>query len=476
MMANPGDSTQELAERYQRLADTQTAGSHPWPGMGLALRRSQRRRLAGMSALTAVSVVLGGALYAQMLEPTTRSSAPAASSSAAPETLPRDGLGQLKQAGYGGPTSGSLGGDQDWLNDVRERVRQLAKQQPIEAGKGWADLASADEVLVRWAGELGGTRYVLAFYASTVGFTDAGSTEPSKPSFVAVVLAGPAGAAAEALTIRETTTWSEAYSGPVVSAITMFVQPADPRDPLLAFVTGLKVTGVKVATARHFTADGELSTDWRELRRDGSVWIGELNEAERYLWDLQIKGADSQVSNRGPESPVIARLGAIAAAGTDRQAADCAGEATNGLGGSIVDQPWLATSTRLDSDDVLGAAVLRSPDGPFVVSFCRAHLEGGKEFMYTGSMIGAVVPAPEDSGSLLAVIEDPDPSGADALGGYLVVAPVGADTVRIGKETVKVRNRLAHFDYADDRAGGVTVQALDRAGKVIATARSVLGH
>jgi hypothetical protein len=58
---------------------------------------------------------------------------------------------------------------------------------------------------------------------------------------------------------------------------------------------------------------------------------------------------------------------------------------------------------------------------------------------------------------------------------YVVLAPVGATSARIGKVTVPVRNRLARFERGSSPTGQVTVDALNAQGKVIATVVSVKG-
>lgn len=462
-MGEPSNSVQELpgdlAERLQRLADTRTAGSRPLPRMDLAVGRSRRRRRAGLSALTAAGLMIAGVTSVELLKPAPQAASPAGESS------PGDGLDRLKQAGYAVPTGGSLAGDREWLAQVRERVRQLANTNPDDQG-GAANLASADEVQVSWAGELNGTRYALAFYASG-----------TRPTLDWMVLAGAAGAEADQLKVRDNFYIGEPYTSTMTWVTQIFVRGADPeKDPNVVFVTGPKVTGAKVATARHFSAAGQLRTEWRSLPREGSVWVGQLSEAEQYLLDLQIAGTD-KISNGGgglatdahPRAPgvggqaIYSRLRAIAAAGTVQSALSCAGEWTTRLGGSIVDQPLIAASTPVSSTNTLTAAVLRSPGGPYLVSFCDAS---------NVNQAAKVFPTDKDPNSFMAAIESPKDAH---IRGYLVVAPAGATTVTIGDETAKVHHRLAHFDQDDNRTGEVTVKAFDQAGTEIASVRSVKG-
>ena len=448
----------ELAERLHRLAATQMAQSRPWPGVDDAVRRSQRRRLGGISTVIAVGVLIGGVASGNLAPPTSSSSASSATA------LQRKGLAELRAAGYAGPTGGSLAGDRDWLSQLRTRVRDLAKKLPASPG-GRANLSSATDVLVPWAGEVDGIRYAVAVYPSDAG----GSAEPS---FTLAVLAGPGGAAADRLTIRQTSTWTEAYPGGITSAQLTFVPGSDPAGSTLVFVTGPTVTGVKVASERHFSATGKISTQWRSLSRDsGMVWVGQLTDAEQYLSDVQISGADGRVTSGEPASAVIARMRAIAAAGTDQSALDRASEDTNQYGGSIVDQPVIAASTQLSSEDILAVAVLRSPDGPYVVSFSQTY-DAGASGPRGGTGAGAVIPSSSDPDSFMAAVETLNSSTPDGPGAYLIVAPAGATTVSIGAKTATVKNRLAQINRDAQLTGEVTVKAMDSTGTVIATVRS----
>jgi len=237
-------------------------------------------------------------------------------------------------------------------------------------------------------------------------------------------------------------------------------------------VIGPTVTGAKVATAREFFTEGTSPrTEWRPLRRDGGVWLGSLNRAELYLSDVRVEGPSDSTSN-GPLEPLPQeRFRAIAPAGTDLRVLDCASQGSSYLGGSIVDEPVLAATTPISGGQNLAAAVLRAPGGPWLVSFCKASNPAGLRLPSTS--LGAVYPAPADPSSFLAAIEAPDDKVGP--GGYLVAAPASATTVQIGTEQVRVANRLAYFPHTADRTGPQTVRALDAAGKVIASTRSVVG-
>jgi hypothetical protein len=367
----------------------------------------------------------------------------------------------LRKAGYAAPTGGSLAGDSEWIAKVRKRAAELVPSLPEGGGRG--DVTSADDVLVPWTGELGGHRYAVVAYPGPP-VSNGGTAKPIA-TFAAAVLVGEQ---AEKMTVKGATPWAEppyqTTSGQVV-----WVPTEDPKTQggrALVFVLGPTVTGAKVATSREFFTKGTSPrTEWRPLRRDGGVWLGTLNLAELYLSDVRLEGPSDSTSNGPLEPQPQERFRAIAPAGTDLGLLDCASQVSSDLGGSMVDEPMLAATTRI-AGQTLATAVLRAPGGPWLVSFCMAGSQPAR------TVRGAVYPAPADPGKFLAAIEAPDDSGP---GGYLVTAPAGATTVQIGTAKVKVTNRLAYFPHTADRTGPQTVRALDATGKVIASTRSVVG-
>lgn len=462
-----------LAERLQVLADTRTAGSRPWPGVDRAIQRANRRRTAGLSAVTAVGVLLAGATYESLMAPTTRSqpvAGPDQPVAGPTQPMLREGLAQLRAAGYGDPTTGSLAGNREWLAQVRERARSLVARLPSEPGSGRAVLASAD-LLMPWTGELGGSRYALVAYPT--GSVTNGSDRPG-PSFTAAVLTG---GEADRMTILDVLSWSEQNPDRVETAQQFLLPTGDPADDRrrVALVIGPGVTGVKVASGRSFTADGELRTSWRPLRAEGVTWVGELTAAETYMSDVQLEGVGSWASSGRDSVPqVVARFRAIAAAGTDRPALDCASEGTNGLGGSIADQPVLALTADVKAErtDLIAAAAVRAPDGTWLLNFCRSTRQNGR-LGVAGSGGGAIIRDGGDPDTFMAAIQDVNSADADGDVGYLVVVPAGATTATLGDQKVEVRNRLALFPKDDDGRAGATVRALDRDGRVIGTVQAI---
>jgi hypothetical protein len=457
----------DLAERLQRLADTRTADRRPWPGVDRAVRRSHRRRLAGLSAATAVSVALAGAAYAGLVERSShaRSESPAG-------RLRLEGLAQLRAAGYAGPTGGSLAGADGYMTQVRRRVEDLTRH--LSASGGRADLDDPGQVLIPWASEVGGSRYVLAVYPAVNQFP--GPTP--QPMFGEVVLSGPIGAAAADLRVVSATSWADVDPKKITSFSKVFVPTADPgHGPAsLVLVTGPTVTGVRVATARHFIPTGKVATDWRPLRRAGAAtWVGELSSAELYLADVQIDGADGGSENGEPVFPGIAQMASLAPPGTDQPALACASAAQHELGASVKERPVLGLTALTSAKNTLAVTVFRAPDGPYLVTFCRGATGHFASSRGGGSSTGTLVPhapGPADTNSLMVAVET-DPLEKDAS--YLVLAPAGAQTVSIGDKIVPVHNRLAVLPRltADPYAPAVTVWARDANGIAIGSVKSV---
>jgi hypothetical protein len=478
-----GRAEGDLAEALQRLADTRTADRRPWPGVDHAVRRSHRRRLARLSAVTAVSVALAGAAYAGLVE---RSSHARSESPAGRVRLV--GLAQLRAAGYAGPTGGSLAGDQGYLTQVRRRVQDVTRH--LSATGGRADLDGPEQVLIPWASEVSGSRYVLAFYPAVKQFSEQGT----QPSFGEVVLSGPIGAAAGDLQVVSATSWADVDPSKLTSYSKVFVPTADPSQGpgALVLVAGPTVTGVRVATARHFSPNGKVATDWRALRREGqATWVGKLSPAELYLADVQIEGpdADSGGENGEPVFPGIARMASLAPPGTDQTALACASSAQHQLGASANESPVLGLTAVTSADNTLAVAVFRAPDGPYLVTFCvvrarpRSEEPRGAPGRFDspfggGSSIGALVPhAPgqDDTNSLMFAVET-DPLQEDAS--YLVLAPAGAQTVGVGDKIAPVHIRLAVLPRitADPYAPAATVWAKDADGRVIGSVKTVKGQ
>jgi hypothetical protein len=335
-------------------------------------------------------------------------------------------------------------------------------------------LSSPDEVLVPWTGQLGKVRYALAFYPSEP--SAAAPSEESQPAFATVVLTGDQ---PDRMTVQSTLPWSEPQGDQITTGQLIWLTPGDPADHVPATVVALgpTLTGVKVVSAQHFSPKGKVITRSRQLSKDGAMaWLGQLSAAERYINDIQLEGLTGYSGNVSPPSPVLSRIRAIAPSGTNAVALDCASRPAPNLGSSIADRPKIATTAAMSSEDTLSAAVLRSPGGAWLASFCQSHIPKTADSGGTSTSHGGVFAEAGGSDDFMAAVEVPDRPFADGFGAYLVLAPADATTVRMGTETAKVKNRLAYFRYDEDRTGRQTVRALNAAGTVIATVRSQLSQ
>lgn len=465
-----GRADGDLAERLQRLADTRTADRRPWPGVHVAIRRSRRRRLAGLSGVTALSLALAGAAYTGLLDHPShaRLNAPAA-------RVRLEGLAQLRTAGYGGPTGGSLAGDKTYLAQVQRRVQDVTRH--LSPGVGRADLDRPEEVLIPWASEIGGARYVLAVYPAQ----DQQAGPAGQPAFGEAVLSGPIGAEAGALQVVSSTSWLDVDPTKITGYTKVFVPTAgaDPASAALVVVTGPTVTGVRVATARHFSPAGTASTDWQPLPRAGAAtWVGELSTDELYLADIEVDGADAGFEDGEPPFPGVERMASVAPVGTDQPALDCASAAQRQLGASVRESPVLGLTGVTSPDKTLAVSVFQSPDGPYLVTFCRGTTGRFATPPGGGSSTGTVVPhargTGDTAGLMVAVLSDAFEK--DAV--YLVLAPAGANTVGIGDRTVPVHNRLALLprQEANPYTPPATIVARDANGNAIGQVKALAGQ
>jgi hypothetical protein len=461
----------DLAERLQRLAETQTAGSQPWPRVEQSVRRAQRRRLTGVSAVALASALVAAVAFGGVLNRPARSDP-----SSAARKLQLHGLSQLRELGYAGPTGGGLAGDQSWLKQLRRRVQDLADAE--DAGQHQPpSLGSANDVLVPWADDLNGSRLALAVYPSA---KPADTGRGLEQFFTVALLTGPAGADADRLTVEQSVTMPSDLGAEEISAarvMTSATLNAGARYPAVEVVVAPRTTRVEVATTRTFTADGKIHTGWRALPRGSSlVWVGPLSPAENYLADLRVTGPDGVRSvSPGGSDPIPSQAAAIAPPGTNVGAVGCAGSVVKTLGASIAEQPVIARSTRLTRTLVLGATVLRSPNGVYLTGVCVGRTKPGGYELQETTAEATIGPGTADAAGFMAAVER-DPTSAGEGPAYVVLAPDGATTVAIGNDTVPVHDRLAAFPRRAGRSGQVTVRALDAEGNVISTVTSREGR
>jgi hypothetical protein len=289
VMGQPHDLLEEfpaeLAERLQRMAEVQTAGSSPWPGVDRAVQRALRRRVAGVATFAATSVLVVGFALGGMFDPgSNRSHSVVPIATTPPAVLPTTTTtstetsvaktvrlnGEQVQAAYTGAVGGSLAKDRAWQGALRNR---LAHKFSLEEPQG-------PSILLLWAGDVNGSRYAVALVR----------TQPPGQTWMSVLGAGPAGASAGQMEVR----YKPGMGVPETGAD--FLNSKVKAAPFAGtvFVKAPRAATIEVATARSFSPDGTVTTTWRPLKKQGgSVWVGDLSAAELHLADYRVDGTVS---------------------------------------------------------------------------------------------------------------------------------------------------------------------------------------
>jgi hypothetical protein len=466
----------ELAQRLHRLAETQTAGSLPWPGVDLALRRSHRRRVTGLSTLAAAGVLIIGGVLGGLLDPPPLHNEPNLPAVTTPPTVAATHPLTPKEAGLTGAVGGSLAGDGAWQEALRNRVVTVAQRADSKV--------SARDVLVLWAGDLNGARYAVVVFRQQLT-----SAQGTKVSWPTGILSGPAGAAASAMTLDS---WGYSGAEPPGDADSEFLHAGKQAEyPGVVFVTAPKAIKAEVATSRQFGPGGKITTTWRSLQKQGgAVWVGQLSAAELYLFDTRITGM-SGGGGSGQSVDTVSAAAAIALPGTDRAALTRASDAAHSLGASIEERPVLAASIPLGGPNTLAATVLRSPGGGYLFGMAEQYLKDAKE--PSGAVVTASAISRQPFASAEAFMAAVMVSSSGRMtpkhpnDHYLVIAPAGADRIVMRGVSVPVHNRLAVMDvpelpYPYDAASTnvpaslTQIQALDAAGGVIGTVTPLENH
>jgi hypothetical protein len=234
-----------------------------------------------------------------------------------------------------------------------------------------------------------------------------------------------------------------------------------------------EITQVEVASGRKFHLDGTSTTTWRPLHREGgALWVSQLTPGEGFLSQVRSVGGDITATTNQHFPSHSADAVKVAPAGSNLAAVRSAGGALNRLEPSLEEQPVLSTSRRLTNTAQLAATVFRSPDGVALVGFAERDLKFKATSSRREQWVAAIGNHPlGHPDTFMIALSTPKNSSAS----YVVLAPVGATSARIGKVTVPVRNRLARFERGSSPTGQVTVEALNAQGKVIATVVSVKG-
>jgi hypothetical protein len=481
-----GEFPAELAERLQRMADVQTAGTSPWPGVDQAVQRAHRRRVAGVATLAAASVLVVGLAAGGLLDPGSnhsQSAVPIATTPPAPTTTTTttstgtSGVTKavrLKakqvQAVYTGAIGGSLAKDRAWQAALRTAVAKAL----------YPDSPQSVEILLLWAGDLNGSRYAVmlgnagsdVFWMPALGVGPVGA----RPGQMKVDWKPEFGAMEAEADFEKSTTTTAPFAGTV-------------------FVKAPSAATIEVATARRFGPDGTITTTWRPLQKQGgSVWVGQLNAAELHLSDYRVNGTRSG----GPGTQRVGEtrgeqdgFPAVAAPGTDLETAQLADDWAQGLGASPEERAVLSASIPLGGKNTLAAAVLRSPDGGYLFGLAERHFVERTRYERTSKMLpgsrtllaGAISRQPfADAEKFMAAVQVPGTTKntpRHPRRHYLVIAPAGADRIRIQGLTAKVTNRLAILDFPsmpDNYSLGNRVEALNRSGSVIGTVTAFNGY
>jgi hypothetical protein len=407
--------------------------------------RRKRLLVIGLLVLLAVAGVAGAQLIGPGPAPDPRA--------ATGNGLPAPGTAlriQLDRAGFSGPPGGSLAGDDDVLEQIRERVVALAVLNDHA-------LSTPGQVIVLYAGDLGSGRYAGVLYPQTEGWSRA-------------VLTGPAGAAPHLLTEAGWADDSRDLVSTLTDAHATFVNRPGGGAVL---VTAPAARGVEIASARQFLPGGQVRTTWRPLRKRGSsVWARQLTPSELYLAEYRTTNSDSDLYPEvvdPPDGHAAARAiatGSAAGSPDGQEALDCAADQAQEAGASLAERPALAPVTTLGNGTTIGAVVLRSPDGGWLWGLCaiESGADTSVEEQYPGN--GVARARWTDPGQVtvaLPVVEgesDGDPR-------FLVLTPAGADHVRIDGVTVTVHDRLAEVRLTHGASlTDTTIEAL-RAGRVI---------
>jgi hypothetical protein len=380
----------------------------------------------------------------------------------------------LPLTAFAGPTGGSLRYDRVWLKQARNRLVQAVNENTNLAPL----LGSADDVLVPWAGDVGGSRVAYVIFPAS---------RSSPTPVTGALLIGPRGARARDLELYDARSWPA--PGPSRQAEPLYLDTswaATAKHPDLVLVAAPTATSVKIAAARHFRPDGRFSTDWHALTKQGGVvWVGRLNAAEASMSDLLVKGAD--VGHQSLENdPLIPGLRSVAAAGTTFEGLLSTQQVLSELGASTTDRPLFLTSAQ-NATEAWTAAALRTSDGPGLVAFSyRSWSADGRPQFYPDWAYAGVTPGIGDPDNYMAALEVPHPEIEFFVTGrnlsdpdpvfkpiprYVVLAPLGATTVQIGQRRAPVYHRLAILN--SEVPGPATVQAFAADGTVIATVQSV---
>ncbi|GLY27728.1 hypothetical protein [Kineosporia sp. NBRC 101731] len=434
--------TPELAARLQRLAETQTRDSRPFPRLETSVRRDRITRYGGLAlagaaaaAVVAVQVLAGGAVdRADQGVPSRPTPTVIATRTTEPATL--------EEAGYPTATVGSLAGDKTWQAAVRERLA------------GEDDRVDADDVHVVAAGDIEDrARYAVLVYSGE---------KKGKTYWGRDIWLGDAGAPASRMTSTASSGLSVSPDEVPYEPLTLFDAPGDSYDVAKAvvIVSAPGADAPQIATARTFDVVGtteKIDTTRRAVPSAGQgVWAGPVTEDEYRLFDARITVGGAETGGSSAAHAPGYDLVAVAAPGTDPDELEYLGGALGENRATSAQTPVWAGTAKAGKQGQAVATLLRSANGVYIAAFSERQPDDGDyndndaadeefEAIQRGHQ---VTEADSDSAAMASVwIEHGETRR------YLVIAPQNATQVRVGQVTAAVKNRMAVLDVSSPFTG-----------------------
>jgi hypothetical protein len=458
---------EDLALQFRQLAETETAGTTPFPGVNTAIRRRRATRYGGVAlagavaaAVIVVEVVAGGAFdRTDQGTPATPSPSITATADAQETKAPTT----PEEAGYPTSTVGSLAGDQTWLADLRQVVAHENAAGRKRVLVGDARIVAAGDIDDR-------VRYAITLYAWRPAGKPKQAVHWTREFWI-----GKPGVAASAM---HSQTGDDANGGKVPDDAMFTFTTEGPSSSLkdaVAIVSAPRGRTATLTSGRTFPANGGTPTSTtRELTAVApGVWAGPITEDEYFLSEAFVDGQGSSSSTFAPGFD----LQAVAPSGTKP---DDLGWLTGSIDQSLRPThavvPVYAGAVTTDKNTKNGKpgqaiiGLFRTPSGSYLYGmvFHQPDIIGDYEAVWQGS---GLVPATILGGEPMITL----PLSAGSSGStsrYLVLAPEGTSRVRMGQATATVRDRLAVVEVPNDAYPGQvypTAEALDSTGKVTAT-------
>ena len=459
---------EDLALQFRQLAESETAGTMPFPRVNTAIRRRRATRYGGVAlvgavaaAVVVVEVLAGGAFDRAGQQGTPAGPTPSVSATASPQETAAPTTPEA--AGYPASTVGSLAGDQTWLADMRQVVGH-------EASAGRQRVVSGDVRIVA-AGDVDHRlRYAIALYAwRPVG-------KPNQAvHWTREFWIGKPGSAASKMNSQ---TGDESNKGEVPDDAMFSFTAVGPSPSLtngVAIVSAPRARTATLTSGRTFPANGGTPTSTtRELTAIApGVWVGPLTEEEYFLSEPFV---DGQGASGGTFAPGF-DLQAVAAPGTKH---DDLGWLTGSIDQSLrpshetvpVYAGAVATgkTTKKGKPGQAVIGLFRTPDGAYLYGAVNHQPDGGGDYeeVWHGS---GLIPATSGGTEPMIMLQLPAESSGQSSR-YLILAPEGTSQVRVGQTTASVQGRLAVVEVPDDAYPGQLhpkAEALDSTGRVIAT-------